>query len=131
MPPTASTLRTSSTLQRQLQQQFGHIKNSAKKLATSCASPTSRYKTTPSNTQVGSLRSAENGSLFSLGHSIHLERLCQHEYVVSHGRQGGLYRYSLLYDGKGREGQPSLLGLVDATSLAEPAIAPTTGDLSD
>ena len=50
-----------------------------------------------------------------------LERLAQHEYIVSHGRgQGKLHRYSLLYDGRGREGQPSLLGLVDATSLAEP-----------
>ena len=72
MPPTVSTLRTSSTLQRQLKQQFGHIKNSAKKLATSCASPTSRYKTTPSNTQIGSLRSAGNGSLFSLSHTNYM-----------------------------------------------------------
>jgi hypothetical protein len=51
---------------------------------------------------------------------IHLERLCQHEYVISHGRNQGMVRYSLLYEGAGRESQPSLLGLVDAASLVEP-----------
>lgn len=51
----------------------------------------------------------------------HLERLVAHEYVVPVGRgQGKLHRYSLLYDGKGREGQPSLLGLTDPASLVEP-----------
>ena len=61
----------------------------------------------------------------------HLERLAQHEYVVSHGRgQGKLHRYSLLYDGRGRDGQPSLLGLVDAASLVEPESITMTGNLA-
>ena len=61
----------------------------------------------------------------------HLERLALHEYVIPQGRgQGRLHRYSLLYDGRGREGQPLLLGLVDAASLIEPALASTTGNLA-
>ena len=61
----------------------------------------------------------------------HLERLALHEYVIPQGRgQGRLHRYSLLYDGRGREGQPLLLGLVDAASLIEPVLASTTGNLA-
>ena len=42
-----------------------------------------------------------------------------------------LIRYGLLYDGRGREGQRSLVGLVDAASLVKPAqVAPTTDNLS-
>ncbi len=64
--------------------------------------------------------------------NYHLERLCRDEYVVRHaGGNGKLCRYSLLYDGRGREGQAALIGLVDATSLKEPVRSmPTTGDLS-
>ena len=52
----------------------------------------------------------------------HLEQLVQAEYVVPHGRgQGKLYRYSLLFDGLAREGQPGLLGLKDAQTLFTPA----------
>ena len=43
-----------------------------------------------------------------------LEKKCLKLLFVAQSRQ------SLLYDGAGREGQPSLLGLVDAASLVEP-----------
>ncbi|TWT86965.1 helix-turn-helix domain-containing protein [Stieleria varia] len=64
--------------------------------------------------------------------NYHLERLCRDEYVVRQGGDNGkLCRYSVLYDGRGREGQAALIGLVDAASLQEPTrTAPTTTDLS-
>jgi hypothetical protein len=63
---------------------------------------------------------------------IHLERLCRHEYVVGHGGGNGkLYRYSLLYDGRGREGQPTFTGLIDSSSLTEPSPDSTPTNLSD
>jgi hypothetical protein len=64
--------------------------------------------------------------------NYHLERLCRDEYAVRHaGGNGKLCRYSLLYDGRGREGQAALIGLVDAISLKEPVRSvPTTDDLS-
>ena len=46
------------------------------------------------------------------------------------GGNGKLCRYSLLYDGRGREGQPALIGLVDAASLVEPTLATMTGHLA-
>ena len=53
--------------------------------------------------------------------AYHLERLCRDEYVVRRGGGSGkLCQYQLVYDGRGREGQPVLLGLVDAASLQEP-----------
>ncbi|MCO8124101.1 hypothetical protein NHH03_20320 [Stieleria sp. TO1_6] len=57
---------------------------------------------------------------------IHLERLCLHEYAVPNGGggHGKLRRYSLVYDGRGREGQPSMVGLIDPAKLKEPE--PTT-----
>jgi DNA primase len=57
---------------------------------------------------------------------IHLERLCLHEYAVPHGGggHGKLRRYSLVYDGRGDQGQPSLVGLIDPAKLKEPK--PTT-----
>ena len=62
---------------------------------------------------------------------IHLERLCLHEYVLPHGGGNGrLYRYSLLYDGRGREGQQTLPGLIDSSSLTDPP-ASTTSHLTD
>ena len=77
-------------------------------------------------------REAREGLRWNATHlRNHLERLAQHEYVVSHGRgQGKLHRYSLLYDGRGRDGQPSLLGLVDAASLVEPESISMTGNLA-
>jgi DNA primase len=58
---------------------------------------------------------------------VHLERLCQHEYVVPHGGgRGKLCKYSLLYNGRGREGQPSMVGLIDPAKLTEPNPTTTT-----
>jgi hypothetical protein len=64
--------------------------------------------------------------------NYHLEQLCRFEYAVRcGGGNGKLCRYSLLYDGRGREGQAALIGLVDAASLVEPVRStPTTDDLS-
>ena len=63
--------------------------------------------------------------------SYHLEQLCRHEYAVRCcGGAGKLCRYRLLYDGRGREGQAALVGLVDAASLVDPQHEPTTDDLS-
>ena len=64
--------------------------------------------------------------------AYHLERLCRDEYAIRDGGGiGKLCRYRLLYDGRGREGQPALLGLVDAASLNEPVQPlPTAHDLS-
>ena len=67
-------------------------------------------------------RQAREGLGWNTTHlRTHLERLVQQELVAPLGRgRGRLHRYSLLYDGRGREGQPSLLGLVDPASLVEP-----------
>jgi len=63
--------------------------------------------------------------------AYHLEQLCHFEYAVrSGGGSGKLCKYSLLYDGRGREGQAALIGLVDAASLTEPKTVPTKTDLS-
>ena len=64
--------------------------------------------------------------------NYHLDRLCRDEYAVRcGGGNGQLIQYRLLYDGRGREGQAALVGLVDAASLTEPVrSAPTTDDLS-
>jgi hypothetical protein len=55
--------------------------------------------------------------------AYHLEQLCQFEYTVAFGRGSGkLYQYGLLYDGRGREGEPALPGLVDVATLKEPVL---------
>lgn len=60
-----------------------------------------------------------------------LERLVRAEYIVPHGRgQGKLHRYGLLYDGRGREGESAMLGLVDAAELTKPQSMPMTGHLA-
>lgn len=49
---------------------------------------------------------------------IHLDRLMQMEYVLSHrGRRGQSFVYELLYDGQGQDGKPFLIGLIDAEKL--------------
>ena len=54
--------------------------------------------------------------------AYHLERLCRDEYAIrAGGGCGKLCCYRLLYDGRGQEGQRAMLGLVDASSLQEPA----------
>jgi len=63
---------------------------------------------------------------------VHLERLCRDEYVLPHGGGNGrLARYSLLFDGRGREGEPAFTGLVDPASLKDPASDTTTDNLTD
>ena len=64
--------------------------------------------------------------------AYHLERLVRDEYVVRTGGSiGKLCQYKLVYDGRGREGQPHLLHLTDPATLVEPAeSAPTKTDLS-
>lgn len=59
----------------------------------------------------------------------HLTRLVQLEYLIVHrGKQSRRYVYELLYDGRGREGQPFLSGLIDPAKLQQPA--PMTATLS-
>ncbi len=64
--------------------------------------------------------------------AYHLERLVRDEYVVRTGGSiGKLCQYKLVYDGRGREGQPHLLQLTDPATLVEPAESvPTKTDLS-
>jgi DNA primase len=64
--------------------------------------------------------------------AYHLERLVRDEYAVRTGGSiGKLCQYKLVYDGRGREGQPHLLHLTDPATLVEPAeSAPTKTDLS-
>ena len=48
----------------------------------------------------------------------HLDKLLDLEYLVIHrGKNGQRFVYELLYDGRGREGQPFLMGLVDPAKL--------------
>ena len=49
---------------------------------------------------------------------IHLRRLEQLEYVISHrGRQGLSYDYRLAYDGQGQHGEPFVLGLASIAAI--------------
>ena len=47
----------------------------------------------------------------------HLERLLEMEYVLGHRAGARATEYELLYDGRGREGQPTLCGLIDPSKL--------------
>jgi len=47
----------------------------------------------------------------------HLERLLEMEYVIPHRAGARASEYELLYDGRGREGQPTLCGLIDPSKL--------------
>jgi DNA primase catalytic core len=47
----------------------------------------------------------------------HLERLLEMEYVIGHRAGARATEYELLYDGRGREGQPTLCGLIDPSKL--------------
>ena len=87
---------------------------------------------------VGEVRFTRRAARESLGWgstqlAYHLERLCREEYVVRcSGSVGKLCQYQLLYDGRGREGQPQLLKLTEPGSLTEPEQgSPTTTNLSD
>lgn len=54
----------------------------------------------------------------------HLDRLIEMEFVIPHRGTGRRVEYELLYDGRGREGQPTMCGLIDAGSL--PGLAKST-----
>jgi DNA primase catalytic core len=47
----------------------------------------------------------------------HLERLLEMEFVIGHRAGARSSEYELLYDGRGREGQPTLCGLIDPSKL--------------
>ena len=50
---------------------------------------------------------------------IHLNRLMELEYVLVHrGGRGQSFEYELFYDGRGKEGQPVLPGLIDVLKLS-------------
>jgi len=65
---------------------------------------------------------------------LHLDRLVDLEYLlVHHGRNGQCYVYELLYDGKGKDGTPFLVGLLDVDSLRrtyDANLAGVNGDLA-
>ncbi|MCH7725024.1 MAG: toprim domain-containing protein [Planctomycetes bacterium] len=47
----------------------------------------------------------------------HTERLIEMEYVLPHRGSGRRVEYELIYDGRGREGQPTMCGLIDVAKL--------------
>jgi DNA primase len=58
---------------------------------------------------------------------VHLDRLMQMEYVLSHrGRRGQCFVYELLYDGQGQDGKPFLIGLLDVESLRTATVPKTS-----
>jgi len=49
----------------------------------------------------------------------HLDRLVEYEYVLVHGgARGQSFVYELLWDGKGSDGKPFVIGLIDVDTLA-------------
>jgi len=48
---------------------------------------------------------------------LHIDRLIEMEYVLPHRGSGRRVQYELLYDGRGREGQPTMCGLIDVAKL--------------
>jgi hypothetical protein len=51
---------------------------------------------------------------------VHLGRLQEMEYLAVHrGGQAGSFLYELSYDGRGKDGQPFLIGLADAATLCD------------
>ncbi len=63
----------------------------------------------------------------------HIERLMEMEYVLPHRAGSRRVEYELIYDGRGREGQPTMCGLIDVTKLtgaAGPASSTTTNETS-
>lgn len=60
---------------------------------------------------------------FGWGHTqlrVHLDRLAAYEYVHVYPGPGRTQLYELRWDGRGREGEPTLFGLTDPASLTEP-----------
>jgi len=59
---------------------------------------------------------------------VHLERLVELEYVLlHHGGRGQQFVYELLYDGRGKDGVPFLVGLLDAEALRSIGTTRTLG----
>jgi DNA primase len=56
---------------------------------------------------------------------LHLDKLVEMEYVMSHKTGARLVEYELLYDGRGREGQPTLPGLIDPSKKGPSTLPPT------
>ena len=56
----------------------------------------------------------------------HLDRLVEMEHVLPHRGGGRRIEYELQYDGRGREGQPTMCGLIDVTKLPGSAKQPST-----
>ena len=53
---------------------------------------------------------------------IHLDRLADMEYIVAHSSgRGKVTTYELLFDGRGREGELTLCGLIDPSTLIDPS----------
>jgi DNA primase catalytic core len=50
---------------------------------------------------------------------MHLDRLVEMEYVLPHRGVGRTIEYELLFDGRGREGQPTLPGLIDPSKCGD------------
>jgi DNA primase catalytic core len=48
---------------------------------------------------------------------LHVDRLLEMEYIIPHRGGGRRVEYELLYDGRGREGQPTMCGLIDVAKL--------------
>jgi len=61
----------------------------------------------------------------------HMDRLMEMEYVLAYRGSGRVIEYELRYDGRGREGQPTMCGLIDVKKL--PGVmkeSSTTSDVS-
>ena len=64
------------------------------------------------------VREATSWSDFQV--KMHMHKLEELEYVLVHrGGRGQSFVYELLYDGAGRDGQPFLMGLIDAQTLKQ------------
>jgi hypothetical protein len=60
---------------------------------------------------------------------MHLDRLVEMEYVLGHRGVGRTIEYELLFDGRGREGQPTLPGLIDPSQCEGSGFIANHGDL--
>ena len=62
----------------------------------------------------------------------HLDRLMEMEFIIPHRGSGRRVEYELLYDGRGREGQPTMCGLIDPSKLpgGSASSTPTTSTSS-
>ena len=59
---------------------------------------------------------------------MHLDRLMEMEYVLAHRGVGRTIEYELLFDGRGREGQPTLPGLIDPSRCEGSGFIANHGD---